>query len=117
MWNCWYCTIKNRYHLKRGGVLAIEVPSIWAPDFLAYLMTRIKWFVKPPSGMILSHVGYYTPKTLVALIDKCGFTKVCTITGRWRIKYSGLLGLVGATLEPALNAFRMGGILHLSRKD
>ncbi len=106
-----------KYHLRDNGLLLIEVPSISSPHFLAYRWTGLKRFVKPPEGVIYSHVGYYTPKTLTTLTKQCGFREVSTITGRWQHKYTGLLGGVGKAIDPILNALRIGGVLYLGIKN
>jgi ubiquinone/menaquinone biosynthesis C-methylase UbiE len=104
------------YHLSFGGLCVIEIPSIHSPHFLAYQWTGIKWFVRPPGGVIHSHVGYYTPKTLLTLTEKCGFRKVLLMTGRWQYKYSGLLKQVGKIIDPLLNKIKVGGILYIGEK-
>lgn len=101
-----------KYHLRENGILIIEVPSVHAPHFLAYEWTGIKKFVKPPTGVIFSHCGYYSPASMTTLTERCGFKKLNITTGRWRYKYSGLLGLVGKIIDPLLNSLRIGGILY-----
>lgn len=104
------------YHLKPGGLLVLECPSIQSPHFLAYRASRIKWFVKPPTGVIQCHCGYYDPKTMRMLTDKCGFQMVSLVTGRWKCKYEGVLRMLGSILDPLFNATNIGGILYLGRK-
>lgn len=106
-----------RYHLRPGGILVIEIPSIHSPHFLAYQLTGIKKFVKPPDGVIYSHVGYYKPKSFLVLSKKCGFKTVSLVTGRWRYKYSGYLRLIGLILDPLFNVTKIGGILYIGTKD
>lgn len=105
------------YHLRDNGVLAIEVPSMHSPHFLAYRWTGVKRFVKPPNGIIRSHCNYFTPKTLTTLATRCGFTEVSLTTGRWQYKYTGTLGRIGKTIDPLLNATGVGGILYLGTKS
>jgi len=105
-----------RRHLREGGYVVIEVPSITAPHFLAYRMTGLRWFVRPPTGVIRPHVGYYSPGTLRALAERCGFRTMRLVTGRWRFKYGGMLGRSGHVLDPLLNVLRVGGILYVGRK-
>jgi len=105
-----------KYHLRQNGILVIEVPSVNSPHFLTYKATRIKWFVRPPNGVITSHFGYFSPKTLLALTKKCGFKKLSLITGRWRYKYSGLLGNASKILDPILDTTKIGGILYIGQK-
>ena len=102
-----------RYHLRSGGLLVVEVPSIRSPHFLLYQLTGIKWFARPPRGIIYSHVNYFSPKTLVALIEQVGFKQKELITGRWRFKYSGVLGSIAHITDPLMNAAKVGGILYL----
>lgn len=101
-----------KYHLKSDGLLVIEVPSIHAPHFLLYEWTGLKKFVKPPTGVIVSHCGYYSPKSLTTLTRKCGFNQLSVTTGRWQFKYSGTLGIIGKMIDPILNLTRVGGILY-----
>lgn len=103
------------YHLRPEGILVIEVPSIHSPHFLAYQWTGIKRFVKPPYGVIYPHCGYYSPRSLTTLTDRCGFTKLCLVTGRWQYKYSGFLRQVGRAIDPLLNMSGIGGILLIAR--
>jgi SAM-dependent methyltransferase len=105
------------YHLRDNGVLAIEVPSIHSPHFLAYRWTGIKSFVKPPHGIINMHCNYFTPKSLTTLATRCGFTELSITTGRWQYKYTGFLGRVGKVIDPLLDASRVGGILYLGTKS
>jgi SAM-dependent methyltransferase len=102
-----------RYHLRESGTLVIEVPSIHSPHFLAYEWTGIKRFVKPPDGVIRWHCGYYTPRSLATLTTRCGFKELSITTGRWKYKYTGLLGGVGEMMDPLLDALGVGGILYL----
>ena len=102
-----------RYHLRRGGLLVVEVPSIRSPHYLAWRLTGIRWFVRPPNGIVSCHIGYYTPRTLERLAREAGFRKLSLVTGRWRCKYTGLLRAAGYVLDPLLNAFRVGGICYL----
>lgn len=104
------------YHLRPGGLVVIEVPSILALHFLAYRFTGIKWFVKPPHGIIYSHCGYYTPKTMIALTEKSGFKMISIVTGRWKYKYSGALKSIANIIDPIMNMTRIGGILYIGRK-
>ncbi len=103
-------------HLKPGGLLVIEVPSIYAPHFLAYKLTGIKYFVKPPTGIIDCHLGYYSPRSLSFLTKQLGFKTVSLTTGRWRVKYSGLLKVLAIIFDPIMNFFKVGGILYMGRK-
>jgi len=106
-----------RHHLRTNGILVIEVPSIHSPHFLAYQWTGIKKFVKPPTGVIYSHFGYYCPKSITMLTEKCGFKRVSLVTGRWQYKYSGFLRLIGQIIDPLLNVLKIGGILYIGTKD
>lgn len=106
-----------KYHLTANGILIIEVPSVHSPHFLAYQLTGIKKFVKPPNGVIYSHYGYYSPKSLNYLTARCGFRTLTMITGRWQYKYKGLLSQVGRIIDPLLNVFKIGGILYIGTKD
>lgn len=107
-------TIKT--HLRRRGLLVFEVPSIHSPHFLAYRMTGIHQFVRPPHGIIDCHIGYYTPSTLLKLTTRAGFETLGLVTGRWRFKYQGWLGAIGAILDPFFQMTKIGGILYIGRK-
>jgi SAM-dependent methyltransferase len=103
-------------HLRPGGLIVLEIPSISAPHFLAYRLTGIKRFVNPPAGIIDCHFGYYSPKTIQILTQKSGFETVSSVTGRWHFKYHGLLGMAGQVLDPFFNLMRIGGILYIGKK-
>ncbi len=98
-----------KYHLKPDGILVIEVPSIWSPHFILYRFTGIKKFVRPPTGVIYSHFGYYSPKTLRVLTQKCGFLQRSLTTGNWQYKYANIFKIV----DPLLNFLNIGGILYI----
>lgn len=104
------------YHLRPGGLLVVEVPSVLAPHFLIYGVTKIKWFVTF-KGIIKSHVNYFSPGTLSAFADKTNFKKKEVITGRWKYKYSGLLRVVASFTDPMMNATGIGGILYFGVKQ
>jgi ubiquinone/menaquinone biosynthesis C-methylase UbiE len=104
------------HHLKPDGIVVIEVPSINAPNFLAYRATKIRSFVKPPTGVIPSHFGYFSPATLSFAAQKAGFRRISLVTGRWKYKYSGAKKVIGALLDPLLDLLRIGGILYIGRK-
>jgi SAM-dependent methyltransferase len=106
-----------KYHLRQNGILVIEIPSITAPNFLAYRLTKFKRFVKPPSGVIFSHFGYYNPKSLFALTQKCGFITEELVTGRWQYKYTGYLKIIGQIFDPIFNFTKIGGILYIGRNN
>ena len=106
-----------RYHLKPDGVLVIEVPSIRSPHFLAYELTGIKWFVRPPRGVVDTHFAYYTPISLLALTRKTGFRQLSLTTGRVRYKHSGFLGHLGRIVDPLLDLAKVGGILYIGARD
>jgi len=105
------------HHLRGEGLIVIEVPSIRSPHFLAYGATGIKWFVRPPAGVIKWHVAYYSPRTLRRLAESAGFRTLQLVTGRWGCKYSGLLGMIGRLADPLLNLTRVGGIHYIGVKQ
>lgn len=102
-----------KYHLREGGLLVIEVPSIMAPHFLLYQITKNKRFVKPPTGVIESHFGYYSPNTLTTLTQKCGFNKMSLTTGHWQYKYTEFLKII----DPILDFLKIGGILYIGETE
>lgn len=105
------------YHLRPGGILVIEVPSIQSPHFLLYRWTKIKKFVKPPTGVIWNHCNYFTPKTLGTLVSNIGFKDLSFTIGRWQYKYSGFFGKLGKIIDPILNSLKVGGILLIAQKE
>jgi SAM-dependent methyltransferase len=104
------------YHLRKNGLIVIEIPSINAPHFLAYRFTGIKKFVQNDNGVINSHVGYYCPDTLLNLTKISGFDKVSLVTGRWQYKYNGFLNRIGKMIDPVMNMLNVGGILYFGKK-
>jgi len=106
----------TKYHLQKGGILVIEVPSIWSPHFLLYRLTGIKRFVAPPTGIIYSHVGYYSPRSIRFLTNSIDYTELCFITGRWRVKYPGMLSIVAQITDPLMNVLKIGGVLYIGKK-
>lgn len=105
-----------KYHLRPNGIIVIEVPSIRSPHFLLYEWTGIKKFAAPKwgQGVIYNHFAYYSPNSLKTLIEKCGFKCLLCSTGRWKYKYSGVLGSVGRMIDPLLNKLKVGGILLIA---
>lgn len=104
------------YHLKPGGLVVIEIPSVHAPHFLAYKLTGIKNFVKPPNGVIYAHICYHTPRSITYLTKRCGFETVSVTTGRWGAKYASNMKKMLAIPDFFLNAFKVGGILYIGKK-
>lgn len=104
-----------KQHLAPGGLVVIEVPSIHAPHFLAYQLSGLKQFVKPPHGIIDCHIGYYTPRTMRLLAQTAGFSELALVTGRWKYKYHGLLRAVAYGLDPLFQLFGIGGILYIGQ--
>jgi len=105
-----------REHLRPGGVLMIEVPSLHAPNFLLWMVTGMRRFVAPPRGFIDEHVNYFTPKTLSRLVERSGFQVEQIVTGRWSTKYSGWKGKVARILDPILDLLGIGGILLFAKR-
>jgi SAM-dependent methyltransferase len=103
------------HHLRKDGILVIEIPSINSPNFLGYRLTGIKKIVSPPSGVIYSHCGYYSPKSLLTLTQNCGYEKLSLVTGRWQYKYNSYKQ-IGRFIDPILNKLRIGGILYIGTK-
>ena len=102
-----------REHLRPGGLLVIEVPSIRSPHWIAWRATRCARLLENRFGVFPEHVGYYSPKSLTELTRRAGFRKISLITGRWRFKYTGLLRTVAYPIDPLLNRLRIGGILYM----
>ena len=60
---------KHAAYLKKGGVMAIEVPNLY--DVLAHiynLPNHYRFFYHS------AHLWYFTEKSLIKLMEKCGFT-------------------------------------------
>jgi len=105
-----------KHHLRGGGMVVIEVPSIRAPHFLLYQLTGIRCLIENERGVIASHCGYYEPRTLRQLVASCGYTDITVVTGRWAARYKGMRGAVGCVADPLLNALGVGGILLFAHK-
>jgi SAM-dependent methyltransferase len=105
-----------RHHLRPNGILVIEIPSVQSPHFLAYQWTGIKRFVKPPWGVIHTHYGYYTPRSLMTLTEKCGFRRVSLVTGRLQYEHSGFRKQIAKVMDPLLNLMKVGSILYIGAK-
>lgn len=103
-----------KYHLKTNGIVVIEVPSIYAPHVLLYSKLTKYFHAKNPSGVGPDHVNYFSPHSLEMICKKAGLKPIKIITGRWKYKYSGLLGKVSIILDPLLNAAKLGGILLIA---
>ncbi len=102
-----------REHLRPGGLLVIEVPSIRSPHWVAWRVTRCGRVLENRFGVFPEHVGYYSPKSLTELTRRAGFRRISLVTGRWRFKYGGLLRTVAYALDPLLNRLGVGGILYM----
>ena len=103
-------------HLRAGGILVIEVPSIRAPHFLVFRATGLKRVVENSKGIITCHSGYYEPRTLERLVVSCGFAKPTIVTGRWAVKYAGMKRRIGQVADPMLDRLRIGGILLFAER-
>ena len=102
------------YHLKKDGIVIIEIPSINSPHFLAYSITGIKKFID--GAVYADHAGYYSPKCLQALAKRCNFYQLSLVTGRWAHRENRILQYIGRLIDPLLDTARMGGILYIGRK-
>lgn len=102
-----------RYHLKPDGIVIIEVPSVRAPHFLLYEITKIKQFVNKSTGIIPSHCNYFSVKTLTTFLEKSGIKTKTVITGRWADRYTGFKGKLGRIADPIFNRLQIGGILYI----
>jgi SAM-dependent methyltransferase len=108
--------VEARRVLRPGGLLAVDLPSIRSPHWLAWRATGITRFVDNAWGIIDEHAGYYTPATLEYLTLRAGFRTLTLTTGRWRYKYHGLAQAVALLLDPLLNVLRVGGIFYLGEE-
>lgn len=104
------------YHLRPGGLLCVEVPSRYAPHFLLYQLTGIRWFVDSPRGVIQWHVGYHHPASVRHMCAAERFREIELTTGRWTAKYHGWKHAVGLLVDPVVNLVHVGGILYLGQR-
>jgi glycosyltransferase involved in cell wall biosynthesis/SAM-dependent methyltransferase len=104
-------------HLRPGGYIIVEVPSINAPHFLMYRLTGIKAFVSGPTGVIAPHVNYFSPKTLRYAAEQAGFRTLQLTTGRWRVRHLPPWSSLGSIVDPLMNVTRIGGILYIGKKS
>lgn len=105
------------YHLRKGGVIVIEVPSIWAPHFLLYNIFGLKKSISNSYGVMKEHISYFSPKSMRFLTEFAGFKEDNLITGRWSVKYSGILAAVSKFSDALLNKAGIGGILYMGKKE
>ncbi|MBN1198261.1 MAG: class I SAM-dependent methyltransferase [Bacteroidales bacterium] len=102
------------FHLKKGGHIIIEVPSVSQP---LYLLDRLKHSERRFSQLFIQdHCNYFSPQTITLATSRAGFRKTSLITGRWQEKYTGLKRLAGFIFDPILNLLRIGGILYIGQK-
>lgn len=99
--------------LGPSGLLAVDLPSIRSPHWLAWRATGMARFIDNAWGVIDEHAGYYTPGTLQRLTRRAGFRTLKLTTGRWRYKYQGLARGLAVLLDPLLDALRVGGIFYM----
>jgi SAM-dependent methyltransferase len=112
-----FVALKTAYHhLRPGGIVVIEVPSIRSPHWIAWHLTGIKKFVDNRYGVIPEHVSYFTPGSLCHLAETVGFDRLRLVTGRWRYRHSGALFLLGLLLDPIWYLLHIGGILYTGVK-
>lgn len=102
------------YHLKKNGIIVVEVPSVNNPQIMLYKLTGINRFVK--KYFIKDHCNYFSPSTMSLLMEIAGFEKVEIATGRLSRKYSGYKRLIGKVIDPFLNYLNLGGLLYIGRK-
>lgn len=103
-------------HLRPGGILMLEVPSLHAPNFLLWRLTRCRRLVAPPRGFIEGHVNYFTPRTLRMCAERAGFVIDEIVTGRWAAKHAGWKGDLARVIDPLLDMLGIGGILLFAHR-
>lgn len=100
--------------LSPGGCLCIEVPSIRSPHWLLWRMLRLRRLIDNPSGVIREHVSYFTPTSLRRLLEHERFIIRSMTTGRWAVRYTGMLRILGGMLDPLFQRVQIGGIVCLA---
>ncbi|MBS3821941.1 MAG: methyltransferase domain-containing protein [Planctomycetes bacterium] len=106
-----------RRQLAPTGVLAIDLPSIRSPHWLAWRVTGMNRLIDNAWGVIDEHAGYYTPRSLSRLTRGAGLRTLRLTTGRWRYKHTGAARLAACVLDPLLNVLRVGGMFYLGTPD
>src|SRR5439155_3495266 len=76
-----------RMHLRPGGLLAIDVPSLWNPVMLVYGRTRLRLLVENRmsglSAVLPQHYAFYQPATLRRTLKRHGWEVAHLATGRY----------------------------------
>ena len=111
------------YHLRRHGLIVIDVPSLQNPVMLLYSLTHIKSIVlRFRTWSAVNNpqiVACYRPKVLSRALTSAGFNLCEIATGRYSTKYS----MPYASLSPLLRwvdalcqRFQIGTILAIAAK-
>lgn len=108
-------TVKASYrHLKKDGILVIDVPSYNNPRFLIYRFFKIKAVVQ--KDFIAPHLFYYTPSTLKAICEKAGFDILHSDIGQYSIKLGKQNTFIGNLMDKISNFLQVGSITIYAKK-
>ena len=111
-----------RYHLRHGGFVVIDVPSLRNPLMLLYSLTRINYIVtrfRAWSAINPQHIAYYRPDSLRRVLGRAGFRVVEMATGRYSVKYcasSLVLHPLLRAIDALCQRFQVGTIFTIARK-
>ena len=108
--------VRNTYfHLKRNGLLCLEIPSSKAIEFILFNLTKRKVFLK--NIVLPEHFSYFNPRSVTTLLKKAMYEEIEIITGMSEFKRTGLLGEISKfAIDPILNFFKLQSMLIFARK-
>lgn len=110
--------ISNTYfHLKKNGVLCLEIPSSRSIEFILFNLT--KWRALLKNHLIPQHFSYFNPNSLTMLLKRAGYKEIEIITGMWFYKKRHLIirYLSKLLIDPILNFLKLQSMLVFARKE
>ncbi|MEX0681386.1 MAG: class I SAM-dependent methyltransferase [Balneolales bacterium] len=107
--------VKASYkHLKKNGILVIDVPSYNNPRFLIFRITRCKYVVR--KDFIIPHLYYFTPKTLKMICEQAGFEIIHSDIGQYSVKWGVEDTVLGNIFDHVSNFLNIGSITIYAKK-
>jgi 2-polyprenyl-3-methyl-5-hydroxy-6-metoxy-1,4-benzoquinol methylase len=105
------------FHLKKNGVLCLEIPSSRSIEFILFNLTKRKTLLK--HHLIPQHFSYFNPKSLTVLLKSVGYKEIEIKTGMWFYKRKNLFLRVLSKLliDPILNFLKLQSMLVFAKKE
>lgn len=102
------------FHLKKGGILCIYIPSMHSVGSILYELTKKRFFIKHIINP--QHFSYFNPQSLTTLLTRTGYNIIDMRTGDWFYKRDSLFRYFFKLSDPILNFFKLESITVFAKK-